>query len=378
MPHIALNALLLDGRASYRSAGIHQYMLNVLQQLPRADADLRLTAFVQPEAPEFPGPIRRVAVAGVSGRAARIRWEQLRLPGALRALKPDLIHGMAFALPLMAHGPAVVTVYDLSFRVLPKVFPIAQRLYLTAITAASCRRARRVLTISKATRDDLIRLLAVPAERIDIAYPGVDARFQPLAAGAVAEFRARQGLPERFLLYLGTLEPRKNLVSLVRAFARLRDPSLHLVLAGAKGWWYDTLLREIEALGLRDVVHLPGFVPGDELPLWYNAADCFVYPSAFEGFGLPVLEALACGRPTVTSNTSSLPEAGGDVALAVAPDSVEDMAAALRAARTPEAAERARALGPTHAAAFTWARTAASTAQSYRRASEGPDRQVDS
>jgi glycosyltransferase involved in cell wall biosynthesis len=368
VPHVVLNALLLDGRASYRSAGIHQYMLNVLQRLPEASPGWRYSALVLPEAPALPDAIRRVAVPGVAGRAGRIGWEQLQQPGVIRGLAPDLIHGMAYALPLMAHGPAVVTVYDLSFRVMPKAFPAAQRLYLTAITAASCRRARRVLTISQATRADLIRLLGVPGDQIDLAYPGVDGRFRPLPAGQVADFRARQGLPERFILYLGTLEPRKNLGALVQAFARMRSPGLHLVLAGGKGWWYDSLLRDIEALGLRDVVHLPGFVPSDDLPLWYNTADCFAYPSAFEGFGLPVLEALACGRPTVTSDASSLPEAGGAVALTVAPGSVEALANALQTALTAEAAERARALGPAHAAAFTWARTAACTVSAYQRA----------
>jgi glycosyltransferase involved in cell wall biosynthesis len=210
----------------------------------------------------------------------------------------------------------------------------------------------------------------VPRDRIDLAYPGVDARFRPLPATEVEAFRERLGLPRRFVLYLGTLEPRKNLPALVKAFAQLRreQPDIHLVLAGARGWWYHSLLRMISDSNLGDVVHLPGFVPAEDLPSWYNAATAFAYPSSFEGFGLPVAEALACGRPTVTSDSSSLPEAGGDVALRVPADDPVALADALARALTPFEVDRARAAGPAHAAAFTWEATAAALRASYRRA----------
>ena len=370
MPHIALSALLMDGRASYRSAGIHQYIYNALTALAAEPEDFTYTAFTRPGAARIAG-LRNVA-APVGGRLGRIAWEQLSQPGAIARLQPqvDLIHGLAFSLPLLSRLPAVVTVYDLSFLRLPDRFPATQRLYLSAITRLSCRRARRVIAISEATRRDVAERLGVSAARIDLAYPGVDARFRPLPTTEVESFRARQGLPARFVLYLGTLEPRKNLPALVQAFAQARrvQPDLHLVLAGARGWWYHSLLRMISDLNLGDRIHLPGFVPADDLPLWYNAAAAFAYPSTFEGFGLPVAEALACGTPTVTSDSSSLPEAGGAVAARIPVEDVDALTRALLAALSPDEAERTRATGPAHAARFTWNATVAAFRASYRAA----------
>lgn len=370
MPHVALNALLLDGRATYRSAGIHQYIYNTLTALAAEPEEFTFTAFAQPGAADQTG--LRAAPVSARGRFGRIVWEQFTQPRAWARLETpvDLAHGLAFSLPLFSRTPGVVTVYDLSFLRLPDRFPAAQRLYLSAITRLSCNRARRVIAISEATRRDVAKLLGVPATRIDLAYPGVDARFKRLPEAEIEAFRSRLGLPERFILYLGTLEPRKNLPALVQAFARLRQdhPDLHLVLAGAQGWWYHSLLRMITDTQLSDVVHLPGFVPAEDLALWYNAAAAFAYPSTFEGFGLPVAEALACGRPTVTSDSSSLPEAGGLVALRVPPDDVAALTEALARALTPAEAERALALGPAHAARFTWTTAAAALRSSYRLA----------
>jgi glycosyltransferase involved in cell wall biosynthesis len=285
-------------------------------------------------------------------------------------LRPDLLHSLAFVSPFRPPCPAVVTVYDLSFKLTPDRFPPAQRLYLSVFTARSCHRARRVIAISESTRSDLVRLFGLPRSKVDVAYPGVSPLFQPLPAEAVAAFRAERQLPERFILYLGTLEPRKNVDTLVRAFAEARrvgaDGNLHLVLAGARGWWYEDLFRLIQSLELTDVVHLPGYVPQAELPLWYNAAAAFVYPSSYEGFGLPVAEALACGRPVVTTTVSSLPEAGGDAALLVPPGDVPALADGIQRALRMSPEELAR--GPAHAALFTWAETAAKTVASYRLA----------
>jgi glycosyltransferase involved in cell wall biosynthesis len=263
-------------------------------------------------------------------------------------------------------------VYDLSFRVTPDRFRPAQRLYLSAFTAASCRRARRVLAISESTRADAARLLGVPRDRIDVAYPGVEPRFRPLPAAEVAAFRARHGLPERFILYLGTLEPRKNLVELIAAFAELRaaEPGLRLVLAGARGWDAGPIFQKIEQLDLKPAILLPGFVPAGELPLWYNAAAVFAYPSSYEGFGMPVIEALACGRPVVTTTASSLPEAGGNAAELAPPGDIPALTAALAAALRADPARIERGLA--HAARFTWPATAEATAGAYRRALEWP------
>lgn len=368
MPHIALNAHLLHGGASYRSAGIHQYVHNLLTQLPEAAPDFDFTVFVGAGQPEMARARIERSRWPTQRPFIRILWEQLVQPLALARLRPDLLHSLAFASPLLNPAPAVVTVYDLSFRRFPEMFPALQRLYLSFFTALSCRRARRVIAISESTKADVCRLFDVSGERVDVAYPGVDPRFRPLPPADVAAFRTRAGLPEKFILYLGTLEPRKNLGALIDAFARLRSlvPHLHLILAGAKGWFYESLFRQVERLGLRGRVHFPGYIPADELPLWYNACAVFVYPSSFEGFGMPVVEALACARPVITSNVSSLPEAGGEAAMFTAPGDVDALTAALERALT--AGDEPARRGPAHAARFTWSATARCTVECYRKA----------
>jgi glycosyltransferase involved in cell wall biosynthesis len=371
--HIALNAQLLCGRASYRSAGIHNYIDHLLKHLPAADPDLRFTVFVgegQPQMPPDRATVRRTRLPTIRP-AARIFWEQWVQPFELIRARPDLVHSLAFVSPFFAPCPAVVTVYDVSFKLFPERFLPAQRLYLSAFTAHSCRRARRVIAISQSTKADLVRVFGLPPEKIDVAYPGLAPEFAPLPAAEVEAFRARRGLPGRFILYLGTLEPRKNLGALIRAFAQVArgQPDLYLVLAGAKGWLYADLFKLTQDLGLADRVFFPGFVPTEELPLWYNSATVFAYPSSYEGFGLPVIEALACGRPVVTSAVSSLPEAGGRAALLVSPEAPEALAEALARALTWGPAECA--LGLAQAAPFTWAATAAQTVRSYRRALGG-------
>ena len=229
-----------------------------------------------------------------------------------------------------------------------------------------------MIAISQSTADDLTRLLGIAPDKIDVALPGVDARFRPLPADEVAAWRAQRGLPERFLLFLGTLEPRKNLPTLapgVRRAEQEERAQVHLVLAGGSGWMTGEIERVIADHRLGGTVHRPGFVEDDDLVWWYNAADAFVYPSVFEGWGLPVTEAMACGRVALVSDISSLPEAVGDTGLRLPPEDVSAWASALRRCihdadwRRAEG-ERARAFS----ARFTWAATAAATVKSYKRA----------
>jgi glycosyltransferase involved in cell wall biosynthesis len=226
------------------------------------------------------------------------------------------------------------------------------------------------MAISHSTARDLIETFGVPPGKIDVAVPGVGAEFRPLPASDVADFRAQKGLPDRFWLFVGTLEPRKNLPVLLRAYAKLPAADrLPLVLAGGKGWMVDEIFRTVETCGVAESVLFPGYVPAEELARWYNAAEAFVYPSVFEGFGLPVVEALACGTPVLVSDVSSLPEAAGDAGYHLPPDDVDAWAAALaHVGHDPVWREAAAQRGLAHAARFTWAATAAQTVASYRRA----------
>jgi glycosyltransferase involved in cell wall biosynthesis len=290
-------------------------------------------------------------------------------PRVLRRIGADLVHGTAFVGPLVSPCPAVITIHDLSFLRFPDLFRPANRLYLKTLTRLSARRARRLIAVSRYTAEEITRLLGVPRERVDVVYHGIDPVFRPLSDDAVAAFRRRRGLPERFVLFVGTLEPRKNLVRLVEAFSLVRDGRVGLVFVGGKGWFYDELFAKVEALDLGSEVIFPGYVMSEELPLWYNAADVLAYPSLYEGLGFPVLEAQACGTPVLTSNTSSLPEAAGDAALMADPYEIESLAAGLKRLLTDESMRhRCRERGLVHAARFSWARCAEETANVYRRA----------
>lgn len=371
VPHIALNAHLLSGAASYRSAGIHGYLYNTLLRLPAADPELRYTVLLgagdlpadpkwQTERPPLP----------TSNPLLRIMWEQTMAPWRLARLSPDLFHGMGFALPLLWGGPSVVTIYDLSFIRYPDRLPALRRLYLKSIVPVSARRARRVLTISESMMQEIHAVLGVPPTLIDVARPGISPDFHPLEPQTVEGFRAQKGLPARFILYVGTLEPRKNLPTLLRAYAGLpQRADVKLVLAGARGWQTEAIFALIEELGLQHDLILPGYVPYDELPLWYNAADVFVYPSVYEGFGLPVSEALACGRPVIASDVSSLPEAAGPGGILLAPDDVAAWSAAL-ATLLDDQTQRAALgrQGQEYTRQFSWEITARQTTESYRRA----------
>lgn len=372
--HIGLNAHLLTAQAGYRSAGISGYIANLLRALPAADPALRYTVFAGPQA-ALPADSRlrvRRSAWRTEHPLARILWEQIAQPLALERDRPDLVHQLAFVAPVLARRPFVVTVYDLSFVHFPERLPPARRRYLRLLTRWSCQRARRVIAISRSTAADLTATFGLSPERIDVAVPGVDEAFHPLPRAEVEAFRARAGLPDRFLLYLGTLEPRKNLPLLLRAYAALpaSDRSAApLVLAGARGWMVDAIDRALDEHDLRDSVRLPGYVPAQDLPLWYNAAEALVYPSLFEGFGLPVIEAMACGTPALVADTSSLPEAVGDMGVCLPPDDAAAWTNAL-AHTLHDTVWRAEAgqRGRERAREFTWARTAAQTVASYRRA----------
>ena len=208
----------------------------------------------------------------------------------------------------------VVTVYDLSFLRYPERLSAARRWYLRSFTALTCRRARRVLAISRSTAADLSKLLGVKPDKIDVTPLGYDrSAYRPLPSAEVERFRRKQGLPKRFWLFVGTLEPRKNLPMLLRAYAGLpRKQRLPLILGGGKGWRAEEVFAAIKQYDLADSVKHIGFVPTADLPVWYNCAEAFLYPSVYEGFGLPVLEAMACGTPVITSAASSLPEVAGN------------------------------------------------------------------
>lgn len=372
--HIGLNAHLLSLSQSYRGAGISWYSFNLLKNLARVSPDFCYSAFLSDRTFQEPSLALRLSRLPTQRPAVRILWEQFIQPLALRQAGVDLLHALAFVAPLATPCPFVVTVYDLSFLRYPEAFRPFNRWYLHQFTANSIKRARAVIAISESTRHDVINLLGASPERVHTIYCGADEQFRPLPAAEIVAFKAARGLPDTFVLFLGTLEPRKNVDGLIRAYAlwREQEPSAPpLIIAGGKGWYYSQIFSLVESLNLTNTIRFTDYVPQSELPLWYNAASLSVYPSHFEGFGLPVLEAMACGTPVITSTASSLPEVTGTAGAAclVNPADSEALAVAMRhvMADCDLRADMARQ-GLDRAAGFRWDKTAQETVAVYRKA----------
>ncbi len=281
----------------------------------------------------------------------------------------DLLHSPAFVGPLASDCPFVITVHDLSFLFYPQGFRRLNRSYLQSFTRFSVRRAQRVIAVSESTKRDLVQQYGLSPNNVDVVHNGVDPSFRPLPADQVVAFRKDRGLPERFILFVGTLEPRKNVVRLVEAYAQLGKGRPPLMLIGGKGWFYDEIFARVEALNLSGEVKYVGYVEADELPLWYNAADLFVYPSLYEGFGLPPLEAMACGTAVITSTASSLPEVVGKAGILVDPTDSEALAAAMEQVLADKGVQQQmQVAGLAQAQNFSWEKTARRTVATYRRA----------
>jgi glycosyltransferase involved in cell wall biosynthesis len=367
---VALNAQLLSGQQSYRAAGIHRYICSLIEHLPDADARFAYTAFTSNTTPTLHPSIAVQHTSLKTERPfTRIFWEQMIQPFVLSRSGAELVHCMAFVAPLVAATPSVITIHDLSFRRAPERFRGPHRAYLNIFTQLSCQRAKRLIAVSKFTKQEVMDVYGVPADKIDVVYSGVDAWFAPPIPEAVAAFRELRGLPEKFILYVGTIEPRKNLSTLIRAYAKLRPNGVKLICAGGRGWMYEDVFQTVEELRVSRDVIFPGYVAENDLPMWYAAAKVFVYPSTYEGFGLPVIEAMACGTPTITTHASSLPEAAGDAGLLVPPDDADALSDALaRVLDSDSLREELSARGMKHTDKFTWVDTARDTAQVYARA----------
>jgi len=372
---VGINAHLLFFGQTYRGAGISRYIHNLLAHLPGALGDDEATVFLGDR--RLPAHLAGGGLRYALSRLptvrppVRILWEQALAPIECRRQRLDLLHSPAYVQPLLATCRSVVTVHDLSFVLMPEAFRPANRLYLALLTRLSVRRADRVVAVSESTRQDVIRLLGVPGEKVAVVHHGIEPEFRPLPdAGRVEQFRRSRGLPERYVLYVGTLEPRKGVPTLLRAYALARRElgiEHRLVLAGGKGWGYGQIFGLVDELGLRDDVLFPGFVPLHELPLWYNGASLFAYPSRYEGFGMPVVEAMACGTPVVTSRSSSLPEVVGDAGVLVEPGDVPGLAAALaRVLGDDDYRDDLRRRGLERATRFSWDEAARRTVEVYR------------
>jgi glycosyltransferase involved in cell wall biosynthesis len=302
-----------------------------------------------------------------------IIWQRLNLkvPVEWFGGPLDIFHAPDFVLPPVRRARTVLTVHDLAFLLYPECADTHLRDYLMAAVPRSVRSASFVVADSENTRNDVICLLGAAPDRTAVVPGGVEPRFRPAAPEAIAELRQRLGLEAPFVLSVGMMEPRKNWQGLIQAYsrARARHKLPHqLVLAGPRGWLWESIIEERDRSPFRNDVLFVGFVPDADLPTLYSAADVFAFPSFYEGFGLPPLEAMACGTPVVVADAASLPEVVGDAALKVPPDDLEGLADALAALLLDEDLRgKMRQAAVERAATFTWPRAAERLLELYRQ-----------
>jgi glycosyltransferase involved in cell wall biosynthesis len=371
--HIGLNAHLLAFTGNYRQAGLSRYIYEILTRMPPLRPSTRFTALtsngpVPNDFPRFPN-LSLAPSRYPTGRApVRIAWEQVVLPLAAARLGLDILFCPVNVRPVLSHCPTVITVHDLIFLRYPKAFHPLKRLYLSAFTGWSARHAAHVIAVSEATRQDVITLLGVDPQRVTTVHNGVGTQFAPVSPEKKAAFRKANEVSRRTILYVGTLEPRKNVPTLLEAFSQLsHNPDfadVTLLIGGSKGWYFDEIYATAKRLGLSAAgrVRWLGRVPDEDLPLWYNIANVCAYPSLYEGFGLPPLEAMACGTPVVASNTSALPEVVGTAGMLLDPNDVQGWTTALtRVLTDPDKARSMSEAGLKQASIFSWDRTAVET-----------------
>lgn len=349
--------------------GPHVYVTQLAQALaPRLGERLRCIAS------RFAAPLsaRRTAGDRLRTLGRDVWWHQLGVTLAARHAGADLLHLPTGLGPVRPAMPTVVTIHDVIALRFPKYFRAWSRTYARVVLPRLARAAQAVITVSNASKQDIVESLGVAEQRVTVVPNGIDPAFAPLPpeSDTAREVRNRLRLPRDFVLTVGAIEPRKNLPRVLEAIHRLRSrpatADVRLVHAGPEGWLADDVPRAIQDLNLSDAVRFLGFVPLEDLAALYSLARVCVYPSLYEGFGLPVAEAMACGCPVVTSNVSSLPEVAGDAALLVDPASVDEIADGIAALWSQE--ERRLALaarGIERARAFTWERTARETAAVY-------------
>jgi glycosyltransferase involved in cell wall biosynthesis len=354
--------------------GVGRYVKNLVRAMAAADAAPTLRLYL----PAEPGPdlraegIQRAVLRMPPGPLDNVFiWNHVRLPLHLLRRRVDLLHGTFYTLPALCPCPAVVTIHDITFDLHPEWYAPRARLAFSGFAASSARKARHVLTVSECSRRDILRAYSLPADRVTAVPLAPDPEFRSVEdPGELARVRAAHELGEEYLLHVGSITPRRNLPRLLEAFAsvRSRAPHLTLALAGRVEPPSLPLEGEIEKRGLRGAVRLLGYVSPADLPALYSGAAAVVYPSLYEGFGLPVLEAMACGAPVLASATSCFPEVAGDAALLVDPLDAEAMSAGIWSLLSDmplrsTLVQRGRA----RAATFSWERAARETLAVYRR-----------
>lgn len=371
-----LRVVLDAGPAVHQSAGLARYtesLASALWQHCRDAIDLSLFfnrhSDHQPPASLAAIPARALPMRQHPWRLGVLACQLLRAPYVERKLATGgIYHATEHLLPWMAR-PSVMTVHDLIFERFPQHHTLANRAFLRVAMPLFVRRADAIISVSRHTKRDILDLYGTPSQKVVVVGEGIEDHFRPADEEEIQRVQDQYAIRRPYLLMVGTLEPRKNHALAFEALARLKAEGWPqcLVVAGGRGWLFDTVKSEVELLGLADDVIFTGRVPEEDLPPLYSGADCFLMPSLYEGFGIPVLEAMACGAPVVCSTASSLPEVAGDAALYIESPTAEALVAQVREVLSkPETARQLRDDGLRQAARFCWRSAALETAEVYK------------
>jgi glycosyltransferase involved in cell wall biosynthesis len=351
--------------------GIGRYSRELIRSVGQALPRMHILA-----AGKFEAQYPTVQLPGSALLPALMTLGQVEIAWAARQHHLDIVHDPTGIFPLaLTSSRKVVSIHDVFSYVSPETSTAADRLIYRLWLPLAVRRTDAVITVSLQSKKDILRYLPVRADMMTVIPEAAGSNFQPMPRVNVETILKKNGIDFPYILYVGSVEPRKNLLRLLKAYARVRESlsGRKLVVVGARNIWLSTpLTEEIRRLNIEPWVHFTGYVEDEDLPAFYNGADVFVFPSLYEGFGLPVLEAMGCGTPVITSNVSSLPEVAGDAAVLVDPYNIEGIASAMQQVlEDPHLSNELREKGLARAKQFSWERTARETIAVYKRVMEG-------
>ena len=371
----------IDGKRYYlNSSGLGRYSRSLIDQLISIGDEENLEIILyRPKGKVKFEPKSKSHLTEITadyffpGHIGNAIWRFTKLPSLINNSGYDLFHGPSHVLPGKLKCPSVVTMLDLIFIRYPNYFKAWDRNYYRISFKKSAQLADHIISISEATKADLINFFGIKEDKISVIYPGFDAVFSKLQQQKLDEIKIKFKLPRDYILYVGNIEPRKNILKLAQAFNSLQESSyidkdVHLLIVGQMGWYYKEIIDGIDSLSSRDKIKLVGPVYGEDLAGFYQLASIMAYPSMFEGFGYPVLEAMRLGTPVLTSNISSMPEAGGNAAHYVNPESLDEIKDGLcKLLNDKTYREMLAVKGTRHAAGFNTMRMTQETLEVYRK-----------
>lgn len=367
--------IAIDGRMGHTRVGMGVYVRGIVSNLGKIDKENEYFIILNKGKDDNFVPLQDnfhkiFTDITYSDYLRRDLWEQVYLPYLLNKNRIDIYHGTNYSLPLFANVKKVLTIFDMISFLSPRWYKPLSRYRVQKLIHLSSRTADKIITGSENSKKDIIRILGIPEEKIKVIYIGIEEEYKIINDESKLNFvKAKYGISKKFILHVGSMNPRKNISRLIEAYSMLPFELLdeyQLVLAGGKGWRSYEIFDKISKMGLNDQVVVTGFVEDDDLPLLMNAADLLVFPSLYEGFGIPPLEAMACGTPVVASNTSSIPEVVGNAALLFDPYNVEEMSSSIYKVLTDEKLKNDLIQkGLEHVKLFSWDKAVKETLKVY-------------